>query len=616
MGLATVNAMARSGPDGPVLDPPPDDRGISPSAEDGPHPPAVVKEEAGKTAGSPGKVPKVAPVGRRPGRSAPTGTFDESGLRVLGDQVGKAGGSRRERSGRRRKAVWILGSLAAVIVLVVGAAAGYAWHLDHEIHRFDVRGLTDVPTTGADAGTENILMVGSTNRCALTVQNAAYGLCSQGVNGVNSDVVMILHLDPSKRSVSILSIPRDLFVPNARTTGANKIDAALYQGPSQLVAAINENLGIPIQHYVVLNFDSFANVVDTLGGVKMYFPEPVYDAYSGLQQLTPGCVSLDGFHALQVVRARHVQYKGPGVTTPYPRYWPSENLSDLARIRRDHEFLRVLATAVARQGLSNPITDGQLVSGVAPQLDVDRLFSISDMVNLVLDFHSVNVDAAPQLTLPVQVDQFGSYVYKGGAYGDIEFPSIVQDQQVIGQWLGIGPSIDTMTGEKLPSPAAVTVSVLNGTGAYNQAATTSEALGAFGFDMVGVGDSPPVGAEAETVVTYAHKTHADQAAAQAVARSLSGAVITALGPTADGAEVTVVTGSQFAVDPPAPAATTPTTAVRSVVPTTTTPASTTTTTTSPSPSSPTGAFQPPSAAVTPLQPWDPRSCTPQGGEGP
>ncbi len=46
-------------------------------------------------------------------------------------------------------------------------------------------------------GTENILLVGSTDRCALKVQNAAYGLCSQGVNGVNSDVVMILHLDPT-----------------------------------------------------------------------------------------------------------------------------------------------------------------------------------------------------------------------------------------------------------------------------------------------------------------------------------------------------------------------------------------------------------------------------------
>ncbi len=491
-----------------------------------------------------------------------------------------------------------------MVILIVGSGAGYAWYLNHEIHRIDVRGLSGVATSGAEAGTQNILMVGSTDRCALKVQNAAYGLCSQGVTGVNSDVVMVLHLDPARHTVSILSIPRDLFVPNARTTGANKIDAALYQGPSQLVAAINEDLGIPIQHYVVLNFDSFANVVDALGGVKMYFPEPVYDAYSGLKQLTPGCVQLNGFEALQVVRARHLQYKGPGITTTLAEFWPSENLSDLARIRRDHEFLRVLAAAVAKQGLSDPITDERLVSGVAPQLEVDRRFSTSDMVNLVLEFHSVNVNRAPQLTLPVEVDQSNDgYTYQGGAYGDVEFPSVAQDQAVIDQFLGIGPAADSMTGAPLPAAGAVSVSVLNGTGASNQAADTSTALAALGFHVSGIGDTPPLAGQSETVVYYARK--ADRAAAQAVAHSMSGSVITGLGPTTDGAEVTVITGTQFSVNPP--------TAPAPVGVASTVPASTTSTTSGPGSSS--SSFLPPTDPVTPLQPWDPRSCSAGGGSG-
>ncbi|MGH9080730.1 MAG: LCP family protein [Acidimicrobiales bacterium] len=550
-------------------------------------------------------------------KAPPVSSFDEAGLRALGEKVKTAGAGKK---GRHRKAKWILATAAIVLVVVVGSATGYAWYLSREIHRIDVRGLTDVPTSGADAGTENILMVGSTDRCALKVQNAAYGLCSQGVNGVNSDVVMILHLDPSRHSVSILSVPRDLFVPNARTTGANKIDAALYQGPSQLVAAINQNLGVPIQHYVVLNFDTFANVVNDLGGVKMYFPEPVFDAFSGLQQFTPGCVSLDGVHALQVVRARHLQYKGPGVTTDDAPYWPSENLSDLARIRRDHEFLRVLATAASKQGLGNPITDAQLVSSVAPQLEVDRQFSTSDMISLVLNFHSVDVNAAPQLTLPVQVDQAGSYLYKGADYGDIEFPSITQDQQVIDQFLDVGAGTDTMTGQKLPAPSGVTVSVLNGTGDYNQATDTSAALGALGFDMVGAGDTPAVGTESETVVYYATKTPAAEAAAEAVAHSLSGAVVTALGPTANGAEVTVVTGSQFAVSPPPVAPSTvpggaATVSSGAATATTAPTGSSSSSSASSSSSGSSTAFQPPTAAVSPLQPWDPRSCTPSGTEG-
>lgn len=554
---------------------------------------------ASRGATGPGNDPAGASVGSG-GRPPGSATFDEGGLRALGDQVARANG-RHRGGGRHRRLRWILGTAAVVLVVLIGGTAGYAWYLNHEIHRIDVRGLVGVLTTGADAGTENILLVGSTDRCALKVQNAAYGLCSQGVTGVNSDVVMILHLNPATHAVSILSIPRDLFVPNARSTGANKIDAALYEGPSQLVAAINENLGIPVQHYVVLNFDTFANVVDALGGVKMYFPEPVFDAYSGLKVLTPGCISLDGLHALQVVRARHLQYKPKGVTTPYPQYWPFENESDLARIRRDHEFLRVLATAVAHQGLSDPVTDTQLISSVAPQLQVDRSFSSSQMVSLVLGFHGVNANQAPQLTLPVQVDQFGSYRYKGGYYGDIEFPDNTLDNQVIQQFLGIDAATDTMTGKRLPAPGTVTVSVLNGSGVVNQATDTSTALAALGYHMVGLGDSPPVGSEAETVVYYAHKTAADMAAAQAVAKSLSGAVVMALGPTTDGAQVTVVTGTQFTVDPPA-------TARVGGSPSTSATPTTATTAASAGSGASSGAFQAPTAAVTPLQPWDPRAC--------
>ena len=557
----------------------------------------------------------------------------EKGLRDLGRQIedsNRAGGRRKGKWGnddgghqgpahaaskgrsRKRTLAWVGGTITLVLVLLAGAAAGYGWYLNHEIHHIDLRNLTSAPVKGDDAGTENILMIGSTDRCALKVQNPAYGLCSQGVNGVNSDVVMILHLNPTNHSVSILSIPRDVFVPNARSDGANKIDAALYQGPDQLIAAIEEDFGIPIQHFVELNFDSFINVVQALGGIKMYFPEPVYDAYSGLNIQTTGCLSLNGTQALQVVRARHVQYKGPGVTTTDPAYWPQEAQSDIARIRRDHEFLRVLASAVKAKGLSNPITDQQLVSGVVGQLTVDSGFSASDMISLVLGYHNVDVGNAPQLTMPVSVDQFGSYVYQGGSYGDIEFPSEPQDHNAVDQFLGLkSGSEDTYAGGALPSPSTVTVSVLNGSGAYNQATTTSQGLQALGFHIGTIGDSPPVGREAETVVYYASKTPAQLAAAQAVANSLSGAVIMAMDPSEvqSGSQVTVVTGTDFSVNPPA-AATTTTQAGA------TAPSTTPTTSGSSGNTGNSGAFQAPTPTVEALQPWDPRSCTASGGEGP
>ena len=541
--------------------------------------------------------------GRRKGRSAE------------GDNArqGPAHAAAKGRS-RKRTAAWVGGTLALVLVLIAGAAAGYAWYLNHEIHRIDLKNLTSAPVKGDDAGTENILMIGSTDRCALKVQNPAYGLCSQGVNGVNSDVVMILHLNPTSHTVSILSIPRDLFVPNARSDGANKIDAALYQGPDQLIAAIEEDFGIPIQHFVELNFDSFINVVQALGGIKMYFPEPVYDAYSGLNIQTTGCIQLNGTQALQVVRARHVQYKGPGVTTDDPTYWPQEAQSDIARIRRDHEFLRVLATAVKAKGLSNPITDQQLIAGVAGQLTVDSGFSASAMINLVLTYHDVDVNSAPQLTVPVAVDQFGSYEYQGGSYGDVEFPAQPQDHSTVDQFLGLKSSNeDTYSGGALPAPSTVTVSVLNGSGAYNQATDTAQSLQALGFHIGTIGDSPPVGQEAETVVYYASKTPAQLAAAQAVANSMSGAVIMALDPTQvkPGSQVTVVTGTDFTVN--APPTTTTTTPAGAAAPSTTSTTAGNTGTSGNTGNS--GAFQAPTPAVEPLAPWDPHACTPSGGEG-
>ena len=399
-------------------------------------------------------------------------------------------------------------------------------------------------------------MVGSTSRCALKVQNPAYGLCSQGVNGVNSDVIMILHADPVHHRLALLSVPRDLFIPNARSTGANKVDAGLFQGLTQLVAAVEEDFGIPIQHAVSLNFDQFANIVDALGGINMQFPVSVFDAESGLNVQAARCVHLDGTQALQVVRARHLQYD-LNTRSEYAEDWPQENQSDLARIRRDHEFLRVLAAAVAKQGLGDPISDINLINSVKSDLTFDQSWSVGDMANLVLDFHAVSINSVPQLTLPVSVvtdpnGAGGGYVYQGSSYGDVEFPAQSQDQATIDQVLGIGANTDSMTGEPLPPPSSVTVSVMNGTGAYNQASDTAGTLTALGFKTVGVGDTSPVGDLAETVVYYRSLTPADEAAAQLVSRSMTGAVTMAYDPSmvADGAQVTVVTGTQFAVNPP------------------------------------------------------------------
>ena len=556
---------------------------------------------------------------------------NEEGLRALGRAIDggdepraprsaptREGRGRHGRARPPRKHRWlkrILISLTALVLLAIAGGAGYAWYLNHKVHRIAVKGLSPGTTTGTDAGTENILMVGSTTRCGLAHQTAAYGLCTQGVTGVNSDVVMVLHLNPKNKSVSVLSLPRDLFVPNARSTGAYKIDAALYQGPSQLVAVIEEDFGIPIQHYVELNFDTFAAVVTALGGITMEFPDRIFDRYSGLRVLTPGCHHLNGVQALQVVRARHLQYWQTGDPTTYPYTWPQTPQSDLARILRDHEFLRVLATEVGKRGLGNPSTDFSLLKAVLPDLTVDSGFSLSDFVNLALTYHHININQAPQLTLPVLVGTFGTYVYKGGDFGYIEFPTEPLDHNVVDKFLGVSGDTNTMTGLPLPAPSSVKVSVVDGTNTAATTTATAAQLSHLGFDVVGTGATTPPAQQSETLVTYSQRTPTDEAAAQLVADSMSGAVVLDYGPTTNGAQVTVTTGTSFAVDATAPGASpaqsTTTTSAAPSTPTAATVASTSTST----PATGTGnqnalssGFATPSPSNPGLTPWDPRAC--------
>ena len=417
--------------------------------------------------GNDGEQDPLEGVGSRP--QTPLDGLDELGAEIERARRSRSTGGRHARSRvRHRWRRWVLAGLAALLVLVV-AGAGYVYYLTHDLHRVTVRGLHSAFKSGQELGTENILMVGSTSRCALAVQNPAYGLCSQGVSGINSDVMMILHADPAHHRLALLSIPRDLFVPNARNNGAYKIDAGLYQGLTQVVAAVEEDLGIPIQHAVSLNFDQFANIVQALGGINMSFPVAVFDwaptgggadgdqpVSSGLNQTKAACVHLDGTQALQVVRARHLRYETPQSNPDDPYSWQQENESDLARIRRDHEFLRVLASTMAKQGLGNPISDFNLINSLKADFTFDQTWPVSDMVNLVLDFHSVDINSVPQLTLPVQVvddpEGGGGLIYEGSNYGDVEFPAEAQDLASIEQLLGIGPTTDSMTGNPLPAP--------------------------------------------------------------------------------------------------------------------------------------------------------------------
>jgi LCP family protein required for cell wall assembly len=528
------------------------------------------------------------------------------------------------RHTRRRRRRWLMWSgigFGTVVILIVAALVADYIYLGTLPTHILVKNLqTDGPGT-------NILLVGSTDRCALKHQNNAYGNCAAGVTGINSDIVMVAHLGGNGK-VSLLSIPRDLFVPNARKgNNANKIDAALYNGPSQLAAAVEEDFGIPINHFIELNFDTFANVVDAVGGIDMYFPRRVFDAYSSLNIEKPGCYHLDGIHALQVVRARHLQIQYSLADGTNPRNWPNEPLSDLARIRRTHEFMRVVAAKLAAQGIGNPITDQNLATTILPDLTVDNGFSESEMVSLAASYAGTNIAKVPQLTYPIVVNQTGSYTYQGvPGYGDVEFPIQPGGWQTVDEIFGAKPNQSPWTNKPLPIPSAFNISVENGTGVANQAAIVAEALNHKGFKVNLTGDRTPVGTPEETFVWYGgppppssgNWKSASLEAALRVMTVLQGPVTLGYDPSMVTANdmVTVQTGSDLTIATKnwaAPPTTTTSTSTSTTTTirggTTTTTAVTATTVFDPPGVSSDNNLSAPSYTAQPLEPWDPRACS-------
>jgi LCP family protein required for cell wall assembly len=442
------------------------------------------------------------------------------------------------RRGRKRRLSWrgkLLVAFLVVVVLVgavVGSEVGFLAYSSHEIKTVVVPPLVPPATKGPDVGVQTFLLMGSTSRCALTKQNPVFGTCAGGITGVNSDVIILLRADQRTHSISVLSIPRDLVLYNVRPGDQfYKVDAALYDGPSQVVDVIEQDFGIPVNHFVELNFDTFQNVVNALGGIYMYFPYAETDSYSSLDIKTPGCHHLGGFEALAVVRARHLSYLDNG-------QWEYDGSGDLGRIIRVHEFLRVLASTLQKRGLDNPLTDDALISAIAPQLTVDSKLSIRDMVNLVVAFHSANVGAAPEATLPT-IEDSQDYMFQGYDFGSVLLPSYPQDQEAIDRFEGVSAP----PGSSI-APSSVSVSVVNGTDDYGEETSVASQLSSLGFHVLGTSTSTPVGPISEAIVYY-RPGHLD--AAERLVRSLHGMVSMAEGPTQDGAEVSLVTGSDFSV---------------------------------------------------------------------
>src|SRR5580704_16306117 len=177
---------------------------------------------------------------------------NESRLVALGDAVDRQTGKAPKRRRRRRRGrTWLIAGVS-VIVLIVGVLGGgylYAnWKFDN-FHKFKNLPIS-YPVPGQPF---NILAVGSDSRAGLTGAVAAQtGASSDSVGGQRSDVIKIIRVNPTARTITILSIPRDTEVSllGAATQALygrfNRINVNYANGPALLVQTIKANFGITI----------------------------------------------------------------------------------------------------------------------------------------------------------------------------------------------------------------------------------------------------------------------------------------------------------------------------------------------------------------------------------
>ena len=441
-----------------------------------------------------------------------------------------------------------------------------------------------------------MLLVGSDSRAFVdnSTQVKAFG-SSAAEGGQRSDVTMAVRIDPAAKTVTILSIPRDLWVdiPGDVTdiSGMNRINAAFNSGPDLLVQTVEQDLGIPINHYASVGFQGFSGMVNALGGVTMDFPTEVKDQYTGLDVTSLGCQVVNGTTALQLVRSRHLYYKNS------EGEWVYDGQSDFSRIQRQDAFFRAVLAKLNATGL-DPLTINAFLGAAVTNLTIDDTMTKTDLFNLAEDFKGLSASHLVTETLPTT-----SFVTDGGA--DVLQEAQPYAQNMINAFNAIGSTpattpttvakgkggkATTTTTAPTEAHGLVGVDVQNASTVNGIAHTTAFALTTLGFHVDDIGNATTLlGAGSASEILYGPS---GAEAAHTLASVLDGPVTLVPDPSLTGETVSLlIASSQLTVTGSSAGATTTTTA----------PPGPTTTTTTTIPGDVYTNTQP--------EPWNPSPCT-------
>ena len=359
--------------------------------------------------------------------------------------------------------------LTTVLLFGVSAVAFLGQRLNSNIDHMDVASLMGgpAPTDGTTPTQDpdpvdpsggravNILVLGSDQRDG---ENGAIG----GEDpSMASDTTIVVHISADRSRVELVSIPRDSLVDipscvasNGTTTGAakhamfNKAFAIGWQAGGDLASAaactgrtVQQNTGLTIDHFVVVDFTGFMAMVNAVDGVDICIPEAMRDTYIPLD-LQPGQQTLDGYQALQFARSRHNNIGNGG---------------DLDRIGNQQRLIAALVNQVlSRDVLTNPGKITAFLSAATSSLTVDNGLDLVDMTGLAYSLRSIRSGDIVFMTIPVAAapEDRNRLVWSSAAK-DV-WANMVPDQPVAPEVVA-PPAVETPTGAPTTGVTAPTV---------------------------------------------------------------------------------------------------------------------------------------------------------------
>lgn len=432
---------------------------------------------------------------------------------------------------RVRRAAAAIGIVFALLFSAVGIGGYLVYrHLESNItvdHSADSElRATDRPTTTAAEPTYqplNILVMGSDTR----VGQGGEGGSAKVYSSAQSDVVMLVHLSADRKRALVMSVPRDTWVrlPECKSASGRTVggfdgkfnEAFTIGGPACTIRLFKQVTGIPIDHFVVVDFNGVKEIINALGGVQFCLKTALKDDKSHLN-LPAGVQQIMGEQGLAFLRARH--HIGDG--------------SDIGRLDRQHAFLGAMVKQVQDASLlTHPAELYRILDAATKAITTDPgLGGLFQLKDLAASLTSLKPAEVTFLTIPWKDRGDGANVLVDEAKAQPVIDAVLADTPY-------PPKAPATTGPPLRTPPSnITVKVLNATGTPGQATKVADELRALGFHVSSVATAPSV--QAATVVRYAP---AYDQSGRTLTASVTGATSVA-DPTLTGTLVLVV-GSGF-----------------------------------------------------------------------